>query len=505
MIYLKIFTGQDLRPPGAGGSNTLISSKIMATGFFPSPQRPPGYNLKFYHTSGSTDLEYGFSGNSGDEVRIKSFSTVMMAEGAGVGDLGVFKQHTGEANAFDVTFVKQTDPQFAFLKSLMKDNHQAEEVITEPEEDDIVNSAITNPHNWLIYGAPGTGKSNMIKAESAVFGANSFRVTFYPDYSYAKFVGSYKPATYYKNNGSSVSYHNGRSSSTPAGGIVNEPVIDYRFVPGPFLSMLVKAWKGLSNGENCLLVIEELNRAAAAAVFGEIFQLLDRKKGRSEYRVRLSDEAMSWIHEELLDAAFDDIRNDIMDKGIYIPRNFYLWATMNSADQGVFPLDAAFKRRWQVKYLPLDANEDKLDGLTLIFAGTEYSWNYLRKSINSWLTIRAGVAEDRLIAPFFVSPEELTNRDNAPEVFKNKLLLYLKDDVLRHKKGFFNADNQTISAISTHFKADPNPAKSWDFFSVLTQEEEGAAAHIRKTYDDFAAVNHPPVTEEDAQSDTENR
>jgi hypothetical protein len=505
MIYLKKFTTQDLRS-GGGGSNTLISSKVISSGFFPAPQRPPGINVKIYHGSTSTLLEYGYSGSvtTNMEVRLKSFSTVMLAEGAAVGDIGVFKQHTGEANAYDVTFIKQTDADFSFYDSLMSGNHTTTDIITDDDDMPVVGAVLNYPFNWLIYGAPGTGKSNMIKTESAAFGANRLRVTFYPDYSYAKFVGSYKPATYYKNTGSGVTYHTGKNNSTPATGIVNEPVIDYTFVPGPFLTMLVNAWKGLATGENFLLVIEELNRAAAAAVFGEIFQLLDRKKGRSEYRVRLSDEAMTWIHENLLDAAFDDIRNDIMDKGIYIPRNFYLWATMNSADQGVFPLDAAFKRRWQVKYLPLDANEDKLDGLTFTFAGIEYSWNYLRKSINSWLTIRAGVAEDRLIAPFFISPEELGDKNNAPEVFKNKLLLYLKDDVLRHKKGFFNADNQTISAISTHFKADASPAKNWDFFSVLTQEEEGAAAHIRKTYEDFAAADQPAAPADDAAADTEN-
>ncbi|RZJ91918.1 MAG: hypothetical protein EOO20_03590 [Chryseobacterium sp.] len=498
MIYLKIFTLQDLRPPGSGGSNTLISSKILATGFFPVPQRPPGYNLKFYHASGSTDLEFGYSGNMGDEVRIKSFSTVMMAEGAVVGDLGIFKQHPAEANAFDVTFVKQADPQFTFLKSLMSGNHHAEEVIAEPADDG--GAAIPNPHNWLIYGAPGTGKSNFLETQAVMFGDRKLRVTFYPDYSYAKFVGSYKPATYYKNSSTGVTYHEDRISTAPAAHIVNEPVIDYRFVPGPFLTLLISALKGLDEGKNYLLLVEELNRAPAAAVFGEIFQLLDRKKGKSEYRVRLSNEAMSWMQEELNDAAFDDIRNDIMDNGIYIPRNLYLWATMNSADQGVFPLDAAFKRRWQVRYLPLDANEDKLSGLTLTFAGTEYTWNYLRKAINSWLTIRAGVAEDRLIAPFFISPEELGDKDNAPEVFKSKLLLYLKDDVLRHKKGFFNVDNQTISAISSHFKSDAIPAKAWDFFSILNQEDDGAAAHIRKTYEDFAVADRPVIVGESSET-----
>jgi len=486
MIYLKKFTGQDLRA-GGGGSNTLIAAKIISAGFFPAPLRPPGISVKIYHATGPTTVEYGYSGAVVDnyEVRLKSFSQVMSAEGVSVGDIGIFKKHSGEANAYDVAFVKQADPDFAFYNELMISNHTTEEVITDEDEaaarTGVVNSRY--PYNWLIYGAPGTGKSMFLQTESATFNKDILRVTFYPDYSYAKFVGSYKPATYYRSAASGITFHKTRSDNVMDTALVNEPIIDYRFVPGPFLIMLVNAWKS-PDDKKFLLIIEELNRSAAAAVFGEIFQLLDRKKGISEYRVRLSDEAMAWISESLADPAHDITRKDIEQNGIFIPANLYLWATMNSADQGVFPLDTAFKRRWQVKYLPLNANENKLAGIVLDFGGVVYQWNYLRKAINNYLTNVAGVAEDRLIAPFFLSLEELFDPATAMEVFKNKLLLYLKDDVLRHKKGFFNQDNLTISAISDNFSGKANHAQSWNFFSVLSEE---AAAVIKNSYDAFNA------------------
>ncbi|WP_426672034.1 AAA family ATPase [Mucilaginibacter sp. McL0603] len=487
MIYLKKFTRQDLRA-GGGGSNTLIGKVALETGFFPAPLRPPGVKFDIYHGSAITPVYYGYSGSvlANTEVRLKNFSQVMTAENVAINDIGIFKKHVGVTDAYDVTFVKQSDPDFAFYNDLMTSNHVTEEIIVDEDDASAATVGVKSdfPYNWLIYGAPGTGKSKYLETESAAFGKNILRVTFYPDYSYAKFVGSYKPSTYYRSAAPGITFRTTRSGTVADAGLVNEPVIDYRFVPGPFLAMLVKAWKS-QTGENFVLIIEELNRSAAAAVFGEVFQLLDRKKGVSEYRVRLSDEAMAWVCEALADAAYDDIRSDIEENGIFIPANLFLWATMNSADQGVFPLDAAFKRRWQVKYLPLNANEDKLAGIALDFGGTVYQWNYLRKAINNYLTNTAGVAEDRLIAPFFLSLEELSDPDTAREVFKNKLLLYLKDDVLRHKKGFFNQDNLTISAISDNFREKANGAESWNFFSVLSEE---AAAMIKNSYDAFNAA-----------------
>lgn len=289
-------------------------------------------------------------------------------------------------------------------------------------------------HNLIMYGAPGTGKSHELEARAVQFGVRRKRVTFYPDFSYAKFVGSYKPVTYYRKPGTAVEFYSTKKADSPRLEAVNEPVIDYSFTPGAFLDVLIDAF---SSDEPVLLLIEEINRANAAAVFGEVFQLLDRKNGESTYKVMLSSEAMLYLMDKL-GANFGKVSS-----GVYLPSNLYIWATMNSADQGVFHLDSAFKRRWSFEYLPLNENEDKCQDENILFCGKTYNWNFFRNTINGYLSKMCNIAEDRLIGPFFLSSNELSD---APSV-KNKLLLYLRDDVLRHNhRKLFSAN--TFSEIA---------------------------------------------------------
>jgi hypothetical protein len=299
----------------------------------------------------------------------------------------------------------------------------------------ITDLKINEPHNLIVYGAPGTGKSHFLEDKSSVFGTRRSRITFYPDYSYAKFVGNYKPTTYYKFGGTNE-YRDSRDSSEKNLLILNEPVIDYTFIPGPFLKALTAA---LKSDEPYLLLIEEINRASAAAVFGETFQLLDRKNGQSVYKVILSDEAMRYLKVEL-----GTDYNKIID-GIHLPPNLYIWATMNSADQGVFHMDAAFKRRWNFEYIALNENEEEHSETEILFGAKKYKWNLFRKVINDFL-IAKKIPEDRLIGPFFMSKEELSKSSSI----KNKLLLYLREDVMRHNhRQFFGYD--TFSEITQHY------------------------------------------------------
>lgn len=294
----------------------------------------------------------------------------------------------------------------------------------------------TYPHNFIIYGAPGTGKSHEVEDHASVFGSRKKRITFYPDYSYSKFVGSYKPFTYYKKAPEGTEFYYSRDQQSNNSTIQNEPVIDYSFTPGPFMQALAESF--LSD-EPYLLIIEEINRANAAAVFGEIFQLLDRENGTSNYKVILSEEAMYYLKDTLGE------RYEIIKDGIFLPANLYIWATMNSADQGVFPMDAAFKRRWSFEYLPLNANSAACDGVDIIFCGKFYSWNSFREIINGHL-IANNIPEDRLIGPFFLSQKELADADSV----KNKLLLYLRDDVLRHNHKKLFVDDTFSEIISQY-------------------------------------------------------
>lgn len=303
------------------------------------------------------------------------------------------------------------------------------------------------PRNRILYGAPGTGKSHKLDEEvSAYFGAASLheRVTFHPDYTYGQLVGAYRPVPIYQEGSAPLL---AADKATDAGKHV--PLIDYSFVPGPFLRLLVRALKNKSH--NFVLVIEELNRANAPAVFGEVFQLLDRdSSGSGKFPVVMPTEAQDYLRSRGLSAS------------VRLPSNLYLWATMNSADQGVMPLDAAFKRRWAFEYVPLNAFEAVTAGWTihLNFLGGAIDWNAFRATINNHLRT-IDVPEDRLLGPFFMREDEL----KSAQAFKNKLLLYLRDDVVRHNpEALFRGRSLSYGALADAYeRGEPIFAEGIEF------------------------------------------
>ena len=293
-------------------------------------------------------------------------------------------------------------------------------------------------YNRIIFGAPGTGKSFQLKQESTDGNhfANIERVTFHPDYSYGQFVGSYKP----------ISDDDGR--------------IRYEYVPGPFMRTLVKALESGKKGESAekfLLIVEEINRAKVAAVFGDMFQLLDRTDaGDSVYEIQASEDVRRYLAREL-----GGTKENY--SSIKIPNNMYIWATMNSADQGVFPMDTAFKRRWEFTYLSINANEKKIaiEDLPIINGDAKIiKWNILRKSINNMLLKECKVNEDKLLGPFFISGEVFknatSNTDEFFNAFNSKVLMYLFEDAgkMHQKKLFAGIDQNelTFSKVCEDFK-----------------------------------------------------
>lgn len=289
--------------------------------------------------------------------------------------------------------------------------------------------------NLIYFGAPGTGKShNLNERVKKEFDEDKVRrVTFYPDYTYAQFVGSYKPY-----------------SDLSKG---NE--ISYRYVTGAFMDTYLAAIT--HPNEKYVLIIEELNRANPAAVFGNIFQLLDRdSSGNSKYSVATSTEMADCINEYLSNLTEDEVDaiesyydpdldfegfSETSSSQLSIPDNMYIWATMNSADQGVYPMDTAFKRRWDFKYLGVDEGEDVVaDAIVPIGEkGKSASWNELRKAINKKL-LDAKVNEDKLIGPFFIAPTVLRDPAKFNDVFKSKVLLYLYEDAAKTKKSVLFKD-----------------------------------------------------------------
>lgn len=272
------------------------------------------------------------------------------------------------------------------------------------------------------------------------------RVTFHPNYSYSQFVGTYKPTM--------------KSVQTDDG---EKEEITYSFVAGPFLRVYVNAVNNQS--ENFLLLIEEINRANVASVFGDVFQLLDRKTdGTSEYPGAASDDIRKYLKS-----------NGIDQTELSIPANMYIWATMNSADQGVFPMDTAFKRRWNFEYIGIDENESGVSTYDIpINEKTKVNWNGLRKAINSKL-ISAKVNEDKLLGPYFISENDLKNAMQKPadfiKLFKSKVIMYLFEDAAKMKKDFFKLTNGRKYIYSDVCKElDENGIAVFNF----SEDEKGA-------------------------------
>lgn len=265
----------------------------------------------------------------------------------------------------------------------------------------VINTNLTGGKNKIYYGAPGTGKSFKVDCEYP----NFKRVTFHPEYTYFDFVGGLRPTQ----------------------DEVTEQ-IKYEFVPGPFTDALLEA---IFDNENYHgLIIEELNRANTAAVFGDIFQLLDRDdNGNSKYSV---------INKEITDYI-------MKTKGVYIdelilPSNFSIIATMNSADQGVNVLDSAFKRRWQFEYIPINFKDPNLPRIKI--AGFKVPWNEFGEKLNNFMSLK-GIDEDKLIGQRFITENEMKDQ----QLIASKLLIYLWDDVFRYNRKTIFKEHHVFSKL----------------------------------------------------------
>ncbi len=237
-------------------------------------------------------------------------------------------------------------------------------------------------------------------------------------------------------------------------------------MPGPFLDTYIKA---VQNPEtNYLLIVEEINRANPAATFGDIFQLLDRKSnGRSEYEIAvpikmrnylsvfLSEYATNAHYSDPLRLLTEQMRLKVECERLSLPPNMYIWGTMNSADQGMFPMDTAFKRRWDFRYMGINEGSTVLSDIVVPVGKPVriVSWDALRRSINKAL-LDAVVNEDKLLGPFFISPPRLRDTTYFTQIFMSKVLLYLFEDAAKTKKSkvFDIEGNATYSDICDNFR-----------------------------------------------------
>ncbi len=320
---------------------------------------------------------------------------------------------------------------------------------SDSEESNFLNDASSNSveinenlrekggENIILYGVPGSGKSHTIRIK---YPQNEYifeKLVFHPDYSYSDFVGQIMP-------------------------IVKDEIVSYEFIPGPFTNILKKAYNNPSR--KYVLVIDEINRGNAPAIFGEVFQLLDRDKdGNSNYAIN-NDNIAKIVYEG------DTQRH------IKIPSNLWIIATMNTSDQNVFTLDTAFQRRFSMQLIrnSFDKNKEEFESeekyneyknfIDKKILNTDVTWQKFCKTINSIISKSnndINSMEDKRLGVFFVKTDDLESK----EKFAHKVLKYLWDDVFKFDKDkLFNKNKyHTLEEVIKGF-VDEDGKSQFDIF-----------------------------------------
>lgn len=274
------------------------------------------------------------------------------------------------------------------------------------------------PLQKIWFGTPGSGKSYAVKKFIKDRNGEMFRTTFHPDSDYATFVGSYKPVK--KDNG-----------------------LTYEFVPQTFTEAYMAAWKehGEESGKEIFLVIEEINRGNCAQIFGDIFQLLDRgADGMSEYPIKADKDLCKYLES---DEALGSGHPGIAGGNLRLPANLHVYATMNTSDQSLFPMDSAFKRRWDWEYVSIDLKCPESQ-FKITIGDTVYSWPSFLEKVNERIHTLSD-SEDKQMGNFFIK------NDVGVEEFKSKVMFYLWSEVCKEyeKSGSFFKNKRSGDAEFT--------------------------------------------------------
>ncbi len=358
----------------------------------------------------------------------------------------------------------------------------------------------------IYYGAPGTGKSKTIK--DLTFGESVIRTTFHPDSDYASFVGTYKPITeevvLRDCNGKKV-------IDEETGKVVKEDRIAYKFIPQAFLEAYVEAWKKLGSkkseksdksynrihpalldtpdiftknkaSKKQFLIIEEINRGNCAQIFGDLFQLLDRNEySFSDYPIVADKDMQKYLEKEFAGWEItnkDEINQlygeanmvNLIMKGerLVLPSNLYIWATMNTSDQSLFPIDSAFKRRWDWKYVPIREGRDKETNAPLNWyintGDKQYKWWSFISKVNELIGTLTN-SEDKKLGYFFCKAKD---GEIDADLFVSKVIFYLWNDVFKDygfdDKDFQDEEGKILSF--DRFYEDKNGKTNVDIASV---------------------------------------
>ncbi len=374
------------------------------------PQKNGKIDTRFYFNGLLKDVIY--TDSKGNECKGKF--TIRNYFAGGYSELHIKKANDG---IFDIEITNVNTP----YNDGKEDGLEEKEVMAKP----------SLSLQQIFYGAPGTGKSHTIKEETKE--SDVIRTTFHPDTDYSTFVGAYKPTTALL----PICDELGQPMKIGATTLHKEQIV-YEFVAQSFLQAYVNAWKKFDKDDKQYLVIEEINRGNCAQIFGDLFQLLDRNDyGFSDYPIKADADMKRQLQKafaglviaqkDKINAMYEgkDIVSQVLNGDILLlPNNLYIWATMNTSDQSLFPIDSAFKRRWDWTYMPI-SNAEK-DWIIEV-DGSKYDWWQFLEKINEKIGSTTNF-EDKKLGYFFCKAQDGVI---SAKTFVGKVIFYLWNDVFK--------------------------------------------------------------------------
>ena len=469
-IYIKKLTKQDITrsySPNTEATRDFFDIDLDNT------QEYFDINVCYYGNrefqSGIT-IHKGYQGEKDWRICGANFKSLYAFRNPEEGDLSIWKRYGKKGNyQFSIQIIKQTDTEYSAYDKLLekKDNHMLLTIDTDSEDLSVnkPNSNFTpNFTQTIYYGVPGSGKSHKIDEQTKnIPDEQKIRVVFHPEYTNADFVGQILP-------------------------VVDGDAVKYTFKPGSFTRILVAA---LKNPEKpYYLIIEEINRGNAAAIFGEIFQLLDRSSdGWSSYCI-MNDDINYEIRKTVPEL------NWTANTGIRLPPNLSLFATMNTSDQNVFTLDNAFQRRWEMELVQNQCNDSSQMDAKITVNNQSITWKNFQTQINSIIGEKSNEGglssmEDKRLGCWFIKAEDGVIDEKK---FANKVLKYLWDDAFKfcHQE-IFESDIKNFEELQKRFFE-----KGFDVFS----ENCGLKDFLSTTQPDSESKSET-TTPQDSESQSE--